>query len=153
MIFLLATIHGIFITLFFIFERYIEGGTIGLIFLILLIKIIPPIDVFKKPQFLKKEVSGKESLYQSIYFSSGVLFYLALVGISISASDYFEISSNLRLFQYCIFFLSSIIYAMYLIFYTKSPGIVAIFRVHNIIMGIFLSILSIVLVAWSQEIM
>jgi hypothetical protein len=37
--------------------------------------------------------------------------------------------------------------------YTKSPGIVAIFRVHCIIMGIFLTILSIVLVIWSQSIL
>jgi hypothetical protein len=47
-----------------------EAGIIGLFFLLFLIKIIPPIDILKKPQFLKKEVSPKESLYQSIYFSS-----------------------------------------------------------------------------------
>ena len=70
MIFLVALIHSIFVTVFFVFGRYIESGVIGLIFLIFLIKIIPPIDIFRKPQFLKKEVSGKESLYQSLYFSS-----------------------------------------------------------------------------------
>jgi hypothetical protein len=121
MILLVAMIHGIFITLFFIFERYIEASCIGLFFLIFLIKIIPPIDVLRKPHFLKKNVSPKESLYQSVYFSSGILFYLALVGMSISASNYFDISSNLRLFQYCIFFLSSIIFALYLMLYVKSP--------------------------------
>ena len=153
MILLVALIHGIFVTIFFLFERYMEASVIGLIFLIFLIKIIPPLDVLKKPQFLKKEVSAKESLYQSVYFSSWVLFYLALVGLSISASDYFDISSNLRLFQYCIFFLSSIIYALYLILYTKSPGIWVIFRIHCIIVGIFLSLLSIVLVVLWKNIL
>jgi len=70
MILLVAFIHGVFVTLFFLFERYMEAGIIGLFFLLFLIKIIPPIDILKKPQFLKKEVSPKESLYQSIYFSS-----------------------------------------------------------------------------------
>jgi F0F1-type ATP synthase assembly protein I len=70
MILLVALIHGIFVTIFFLFERYMEASVIGLIFLIFLIKIIPPLDVLKKPQFLKKEVSAKESLYQSVYFSS-----------------------------------------------------------------------------------
>jgi hypothetical protein len=70
MILLVALIHGIFLTIFFLFERYIEASVIGLSFLIFLIKIIPPIDVLKKPHFLKKEVSPKESLYQSVYFSS-----------------------------------------------------------------------------------
>jgi len=70
MIFLLTLIHGIFGILFFSLGKYVETGIIALIFLVFLIKIIPPIDVFKKPKFLKKEVSAKESLYQSIYFSS-----------------------------------------------------------------------------------
>lgn len=70
MIILIALIHGIFVTIFFLFERYIEAGVIGLSLLIFFIKIIPPIDVLRKPQFLKKEVSEKESLYQSVYFSS-----------------------------------------------------------------------------------
>ncbi len=70
MIILIALIHGIFVTIFFLFERYIEAGLVGLLLLIFFIKIIPPIDVLKKPQFLKKEVSEKESLYQSVYFSS-----------------------------------------------------------------------------------
>ncbi len=70
MILLVALIHGVFVTLFFFFERYIEASCIGLSFLIFLIKIIPPIDVLKKPQFLKKEVSPRESLYQSVYFST-----------------------------------------------------------------------------------
>lgn len=153
MILLVALIHGIFVTLFFLFGRYIEASCIGLSFLIFLIKIIPPIDVLKKPHFLKKEVSPKESLYQSVYFSSGVLFYLALVGISISASDYFDISSNLRLFQYCIFFLSSIIYALYLMLYTKSPWMWVIFRIHCIIVGIFLTILSLSLVVLGKNIL
>lgn len=146
MIFLVALVHGIFIILFSLFERYIEATFIGTFFLIFLIKIIPPLDVLKKPQFLKKEVSPKESLYQSIYFSSWILFYLALVGMSISVSEYFDISSNLRLFQYCIFFLSSVIYALYLILYTKSPGIRVIFRVHCIIVGVLLTVLTIMLV-------
>jgi len=70
MILLVALIHGIFFTIFFIFERYIEASCIGLFFLLFLIKIIPSIDVFRKPKFLKKEVSPKESLYQSVYISS-----------------------------------------------------------------------------------
>ncbi len=70
MIILIALIHGIFVTIFFLFERYIEAGLVGLLLLVFFIKIIPPIDVLKKPQFLKKEVSEKESLYQSVYFSS-----------------------------------------------------------------------------------
>lgn len=146
MILLVAVIHSIFAALFFIFGRYIESSIIGLILLVFFIKIIPPIDVFKKPQFFKKEISGKESVYQSLHFSSGVLFYLALVGLSISASHYFDISNNLRLFQYCIFFLSSTIYALYLMFSAKSPGIVLIFRIHCIITGMFLIILSFALV-------
>lgn len=153
MIFLVALIHGIFVTVFFLFERYIEASCIGLCFLIFLIKVIPPIDVLKKPQFLKKEISPKESLYQSVYFSSWVLFYLALVGISISASDYFDISSNLRLFQYCIFFLSSIVYALYLMLYTKSPWMRVIFRIHCIIVGIFLTVLSVALVVMGKNIL
>jgi hypothetical protein len=88
-----------------------------------------------------------------VYFSSWVLFYLALVGISISASDYFDISSNLRLFQYCIFFLSSIIYALYLMLYTKSPWIRVIFRIHCIIVGVFLTILSLSLVVLGKNIL
>lgn len=146
MILLIAIIHGIFASLFFLFSRYVEMSVIGVFFLIFLIKVIPPIDVLKKPQFLNKEISEKESIYQSLYFSSGVLFYLALIGMSLSASNYFDISSNLRLFQYCIFFLSSIIYALFLIFYTRSPGIVSIFRFHCIIVGIFLSVINIALV-------
>jgi len=70
MILLVSLIHGIFVTIFFLFERYIEAGFIGFFLLIFLIKVIPPIDVLKKPHFLKKEVSPKESLYQSVYLSS-----------------------------------------------------------------------------------
>lgn len=70
MILLVALIHAIFVTIFFLFGRYIEASCIGIFFLLFLIKVIPSLDVFKKPKFLKKEVSPKESLYQSVYFSS-----------------------------------------------------------------------------------
>lgn len=70
MIFLVIFVHAIFAALFFLFGRYIESGSIVFILLLFLIKITPPIDVFRKPKFLKKEVSGKESIYQSLYFSS-----------------------------------------------------------------------------------
>lgn len=152
MIFLIGLIHGIFLTIFILFGRYIEASCIAFLFFIFLIKVIPPIDVLKRPQFLKKEVSDRESLSQSVYFSTGILFYLALIGISISASDYFNASGKLLLFQYCIFFLSSIIFALYLMFYTKSPWIRIIFRTHCIIVGIFLTILSIALVAVNSSI-
>lgn len=153
MIFLVAGVHAIFIAIFSFFGRYIEAISIGLCFCIFLIKIIPPLDVLKKPDFLKKSVSPKESVYQSVYLSSWILFYLALVGMSLSVSEYFDISSNLRLFQYCIFFLSSVIYALYLMLYTKSPWIRVIFRIHCIIVWVFLMVLTIALIAFQKGIL
>ncbi len=78
--FILTTfIHAVFVGVFFLFHRYIEMGVVICFYVIFLSKIIPPLDVIKKPAFLKIKTPENVTLEQSIYISSGILFYTALV--------------------------------------------------------------------------
>lgn len=110
------------------------------IFVIFLSKIIAPLDVLKRPAFLKIKTPESTTLEQSIYISSGILFYTALIGISLGISDALGIPVNLHLFYYCIFFLTSVIYGIYLISYPKNPNVFILFRTHSLLAGTTLSL-------------
>lgn len=146
MLFLTTAIHAIFALIFFFFHRYIEMSIILVIFVIFLSKIIAPLDIFKRPAFLKIKTPESTTLEQSIYISSGILFYTALVGISLGLSDVLGIPANLHLFQYCAFFLSSVIYGIYILSYPKNPNVFVLFRTHTILAGSILG--SLVLISF-----
>ena len=139
MIFLISLIHIVFVGIFLFFHRSIEIGVLVAIYLVFVSKVFPPFDIIKKPRFLLSQTSESDSMMQSLYFSSAVLFYCALIGISLGISDYLNITADLRLFHYCVFFLTSIIYSIYFLSYPKNPTIFHIFRTHTTLMGIFLS--------------
>ncbi len=79
MFFLVTFIHAVFAGIFFVFGRHIEMSIIIGFYVIFLSKIIPPFDVIKRPAFLKIKTPQNLTLEQSIYVSSGILFYTALV--------------------------------------------------------------------------
>jgi hypothetical protein len=105
------------------------------VFFIILSKIIPPLDVLKRPAFLKTKTSESATLEQSIYVSSGILFYTALVGISLGISEALGVPVDLKLFYYSVFFLTSVIYGIYLISYPKNPNVFILFRTHSLLMS------------------
>lgn len=45
----------------------------------------------------------------------------------------------MRLFHYSVFFLTSVIYGIYLLFYPKNPSVFLLFRTHTILAGFALS--------------
>ena len=83
MFFLTAAIHIVFAVIFFLFHRYTEMSLVIVIFIIFLSKIIAPLDIIKRPAFLKIKTPESTTLEQSIYISSGILFYTALVGVAL----------------------------------------------------------------------
>lgn len=140
MLILTTVIHAVFASIFFFFHRYIEMSVVIGIFVIFLSKIIAPLDVLKRPAFLKTKTSESATLEQSIYVSSGILFYTALVGISLGISNALWIPVDLHLFYYCIFFLTSVIYGIYLISYPKNPNVFILFRTHSLLASTILNI-------------
>lgn len=140
--FVLTTfIHAVFAGIFFMFHRYIEMATIGWFYVIFLSKIIPPLDVIKRPAFLKIKTPENITLEQSIYVSSGILFYTALVGVFLGIAEALGVPADLHLFYYCVFFLTSVIYGIYLLFYPRNPNVFILFRTHTLIAGIVLGLL------------
>jgi hypothetical protein len=70
MLILTSLIHALFATIFFFFQRYIEMGVVILIFGLFLSKIIPPLNIIRRPKFLLKETPEDKSFEQSLYLSS-----------------------------------------------------------------------------------
>lgn len=136
---LLSLIHVVFLSIFFFFGRYIEMWAIVLVYTFFLSKIITPLDIFHRPAFFLSKTPDNKTLEQSLYLSSGILFYTALIGISLGISDYFNISVDLQLFHYSVFFLTSVIYGIYLLFYPKNPSAFLLFRTHTILAGLIVS--------------
>jgi hypothetical protein len=58
-----------------------------LVWVIFVSKIIPPIDIIRRPQFLKQKLSESVLFEQSLYVSSGILFYTALVGVALGVAN------------------------------------------------------------------
>lgn len=139
MILLMTVVHAVFVGIFFFFHRYIEMSVIVVIFFAIISKIIPPLDILKKPAFLVLKTPESTTLEQSIYVSSGVLFYTALVGISLSISKALGIPPDLHLFYYCIFFLTSAVYGIYLLVYPKNSNIFILFRTHSLLVSALFS--------------
>lgn len=142
MLFLATLIHCIFAGIFFFFHRYIEMSVIILIWILFVSKIIPPLDVIRRPKFLKQKVSESDTFEQSLYFSSGILFYTALVGVALGIAEVFGLPVDLTLLYYCIFFLTSVIYGIYLLTYPKNPNTFVLFRTHILISSMILCILT-----------
>lgn len=113
-----------------------------LIWIIFVSKIIPPLDVIRRPKFLKQKVSESDTFEQSLYFSSGILFYTALVGVALGIAEVFGLPVDLTLLYYCIFFLTSVIYGIYLLTYPKNPNTFVLFRTHTLIASMILCILT-----------
>lgn len=111
------------------------------VFIFFLSKIIAPLDVIKRPAFLKIKTPESTTLEQSIYISSGILFYTALVGVSLGISNTLGVPFDLHLLQYCVFFLTSVIYGIYLLSYPKNPNIFILFRTHTLLVGSILGLL------------
>ena len=141
MLFLTTVIHSVFAVIFFLFHRYIEMSVVIGIFVIFLSKIIAPLDVIKRPAFLKIKTPENITLEQSIYISSGILFYTALIGVSLGISNTLGVPFDLHLLQYCVFFLTSVIYGIYLLSYPKNPNVFILFRTHTLLVGSILGIL------------
>lgn len=141
MFFLTTLIHAVFAGIFFFFHRYAELILIIVIFLIFLSKIIAPLDIIKRPAFLKMKTSEDKTLEQSIYVSSWILFYTALVGVSLWISNILGVPVDLHLFHYCVFFLTGVIYGIYLLFYPKNPNVFILFRTHTLLVGCVLGVL------------
>ena len=66
MLFLASLIHCIFAVIFFFFHRYIEMSVVIVIWIIFVSKIIPPLDVIRRPKFLKQKVSESDTFEQSL---------------------------------------------------------------------------------------
>jgi len=143
MIILASFIHCIFAVIFFFFHRYVEMSVIILIWILFISKIIPPFDVIRRPKFLKQKVSENVVFEQSLYFSSWILFYTALVGVALGVANMFGLPVNLELLYYCIFFLTSVICGVYLLTYPKNPNTFVLFRTHTLIASSIMSILLI----------
>jgi|GEM_PF-1046223 len=143
MIILASFIHCIFAVIFFFFQRYVEMGVIILIWVLFISKIIPPLDVIRRPKFLKQKVSENIVFEQSLYLSSGMLFYTALIGVALGIANVFGLPVNLELLYYCIFFLTSVICGIYLLTYPKNPNAFVLFRTHTMIASSIMSILLI----------
>lgn len=141
MLFLTAAIHTVFALIFFLFHRYIEMSLIIVIFVIFLSKIIAPLDVIKRPAFFKIKTPQNTTLEQSIYISSGILFYTALVGIALGLSEVLGIPADLHLFHYCVFFLTSVVYGIYLLSYPKNPNVFILFRNHSMLVWVIVGLL------------
>jgi hypothetical protein len=112
------------------------------IWIIFVSKIIPPLDVIRRPKFLKQKVSESDTFEQSLYLSSGILFYTALVGVALGIANVLGLPVDLRLLYYCVFFLTSVIYGIYLLTYPKNPNTFVLFRTHTMIASMVLSILT-----------
>lgn len=141
MLFLTTVIHTVFALIFFFFHRYLEMSIVIGVFVIFLSKIIAPLDVIKRPAFLKIKTPESTTLEQSIYVSSGILFYTALVGVSLGISNTLGVPFDLHLIQYCVFFLTSVIYGIYLLSYPKNPNVFILFRTHTLLVGGILGLL------------
>ncbi len=141
MLLLLSVIHVVFIVIFYFFHRYVEIGLISFIYMFFFSKTFSWADFFKKPAFLKSENSEKVTFEQSLYLSSGILFYTALIGLALGLATSFQVPIDFRLLDYCVLFLSSVIYILYFSFYPRNPHIFVLFRVHNIIAGLLCSLL------------
>lgn len=89
MLFLTSLIHCIFAGIFFFFHRYVEMGVVIIVWVIFISKIIPPLDIIKRPKFLKQKLSESDAFEQSLYISSGILFYTALVGVALGIANAF----------------------------------------------------------------
>lgn len=142
MLFLASLIHCIFAVIFFFFHRYIEMSVVIVIWIIFVSKIIPPLDVIRRPKFLKQKVSESDTFEQSLYLSSGILFYTALVGVALGIANVLGLPVDLRLLYYCVFFLTSVIYGIYLLTYPKNPNAFALFRTHTMIASMVMSVLT-----------
>lgn len=97
--------------------------------------------MIKRPAFLKIKTPENITLEQSIYVSSGILFYTALVGVFLGIAEALGVPADLHLFYYCAFFLTSVIYGLYLLFYPRNPNVFILFRTHTLIAGIVLGLL------------
>ncbi|MBP6921084.1 hypothetical protein KBB89_00870 [Candidatus Gracilibacteria bacterium] len=142
MLFLASLIHCVFAVIFFFFHRYIEMSVVIVIWIIFVSKIIPPLDVIRRPKFLKQKVSESDTFEQSLYLSSGILFYTALVGVALGIANVLGLPVDLRLLYYCVFFLTSVIYGIYLLTYPKNPNTFVLFRTHTMIASMVLSLLT-----------
>lgn len=142
MLFLASLIHCVFAVIFFFFHRYIEMSVVIVIWIIFVSKIIPPLDVIRRPKFLKQKVSESDTFEQSLYFSSGILFYTALVGVALGIANVLGLPVDLRLLYYCVFFLTSVIYGIYLLTYPKNPNTFVLFRTHTMIASMVISVLT-----------
>ena len=113
------------------------------IWILFVSKIIPPLDVIRRPKFLKQKVSESDLFEQSLYLSSGILFYTALIGVSLGIANAVGVPVDLMLLYYCVFFLTSVIYGIYLLTYPKNPNTFVLFRTHIMIASVVLSFLTI----------
>ncbi len=112
------------------------------IWIIFVSKIIPPLDIIRRPKFLKQKVSESDAFEQSLYISSGILFYTALVGVALGIANAFGLPVDLMLLYYCVFFLTSVIYGIYLLTYPKNPNSFVLFRTHTMIASAVISVLT-----------
>jgi hypothetical protein len=112
------------------------------IWIIFVSKIIPPLDIIRRPKFLKQKVSESDTFEQSLYLSSGILFYTALVGVALGMANVLGLPVDLTLLYYCVFFLTSVIYGIYLLTYPKNPNTFVLFRTHTMIASMVISVLS-----------
>lgn len=135
---LLFLVQGIFVSIFVFFWRFIEAGLLVILFLVFLTKIIPAVDIFHKPGIFNSDRDNSESLSQSVFYGSWILFYLALIGVSISASEYLRIGGNLELFHYSLFLVSSCIYWIYLFFFPRDKNVFTLLRAHSILSWVFM---------------
>lgn len=142
MLFLASLIHCVFAVIFFFFHRYIEMSVVIVIWILFVSKIIPPLDVIRRPKFLKQKVSESDAFEQSLYFSSGILFYTALVGVALGIAEIFGLPVDLTLLYYCIFFLTGVIYGIYLLTYPKNPNTFVLFRTHILIASMIVCALT-----------
>lgn len=112
------------------------------VWIIFISKIVPPLDIIRRPKFLKQKVSESDAFEQSLYFSSGILFYTALVGVALGIANALGVPVDLLLLYYCVFFLTSVIYGIYLLTYPKNPNTFVLFRTHTMIASSVLSALT-----------
>ncbi len=59
--------------------------------------------------------------------------------MALGVANIFQIPVDLRLLYYCVFFLTSVIYGIYLLFYPKNPNVFVLFRSHSFLASFILT--------------
>lgn len=140
----ISIIHIVFLAILFLFGRYIEMSGLFLVWVIFALKMFPPFhtQAHESPIILSEKTKKNDNQFfeKTLYFSSGLLFYTALVSIALGVANILWLPVDLQLLYYCVLFLTGIIYWLYILYYPSNPNISTVFQIHTMIASTVLSV-------------